>query len=262
MAADSGRRTSRTFARKDAPPLRMCRLHELRFWQRTGPAIGTSAAYGIPVLTRCGGSGRIDARSGLAETTQLILLKVLEARMLFRLWSVCLILALWGCNQATPAAPVSSSNKSTPAGLSPASIQDSSPEVAENSAMAGDAAARGHEPIEQQPETQLAVEDRPIDSDKTPTPDNRGKPTTKAKLTVAQALEQLEDASSRKEVQQAGAALELALESDPKNVKGLLAAAEITKFLARRPARGESGAANFHKSADYVRRAAKAKPQL
>jgi thiol-disulfide isomerase/thioredoxin len=146
--------------------------------------------------------------------------------------------------------------------LSPATIQDSSPDARENSAVAGDDDASRSEAIEEQPGTQLAVEDRPVDSEKAPAVDHRGKPPTKARLTVAQALEQLEDAASRKEVQQAGAALELALESDPKNVKGLLAAAEITKFLARRPARGESGAANFHKSADYVRRAAKAKPQL
>jgi thiol-disulfide isomerase/thioredoxin len=177
-----------------------------------------------------------------------------------RPWPAYLILALGACNQATPAPPPSSSRaESPPAASTPSTVQDSSSKAAKNAVTQSDEASHT-ETRDKKSAARAAVEDGPIELDKSPPPDNRK--STNAKVTVAKALELLEDAASRREVQEAGRALEQALESDPKNLKGLIAAAEITRFLGRRPARGESGDANFHKSADYVRRAVKVKPQL
>lgn len=75
---------------------------------------------------------------------------------------------------------------------------------------------------------------------------------------VEAALEKLSE-SDPKDLKRNVANLEAALARDPDNVDGLMAMATATQYLARHPEKDEPTDALFHKSAEYVRRAMRAK---
>jgi len=152
----------------------------------------------------------------------------------------CLILALWGCNQSTaPSAQSAGAGSSSDLSLSD---ETSSSNETEKSG-------------ETTSEKEAAPAKKAASAKETSAP-------KEGPISVEAALQQLDDANGKKELLSAAESLEQALEADPENADGLVMMAQLSQFLGVKKLSPESPEAEFHKSAKYLRRAIKAKPDL